>query len=116
MLIIPDNGELKEKLKACFIKAVETGSVLHLIDSLNYLNNWGDRTGWNGRPVGEARVILSSGWDLGDYGLGLEFQKILPLKERMEQGIDSDSPEAYRTYLTGGLVYHESSNEWGVHT
>lgn len=73
-------------------EAVATNSTEDLIKRLTYLNQWGE-----------------------DHRYTVLVRGAIIDPKRREMGLGFLN-KAGKAFMNGGLVYHESSNTWGVHT
>ncbi len=110
MLVISEH--VKEAVAKTVATALEDDSFPDLMEKLNYLHTYGG----NGRndPSAYSRCHLRGNRE-GD----LDFNMDRPRMRDDHKSRPAFSPSGERIWdhwFAGGLVYHDHSGEWGVHT
>lgn len=113
MLVIKDDDVTKAQLKETLVFAMQRGLLMEFMRQLNYLDTWGNDS-THGRKYDRTRVVLRSSSDLGAYSFNVTFEKLKPYDYSIPT--ETTQKDDWLGMMWGGLVYHESSKNWSVHT
>jgi len=90
------------------VEATKRGLLHKLLRQLNYLNCYGTKRNAYGEDVSnnggeDDSMRVELGYDFAQMSFGIAWKKL-------------DKDGKWQVWMVGGLIFHESSQDWSCHT